>query len=201
MEKLEVVRGRVAPLDRKDVDTDQIIPARHLKKIVRTGLGEHAFEALREDPGFFANVSGFERAPLLLAGPNFGCGSSREHAVWAIRDMGFRVVLAPNFADIFRNNCARFGVLTVELGESLAEEMMAAASADGGLELEVDLRNTEIRWVGGDRSDDFTVDPFVRHCLLEGLDAIDLTLAKEGSIAAYEARRPSYLPRTIQSEE
>ena len=195
MEKLTIVRGRVIPLDRADVDTDQIIPARHLKRVDREGLGQFAFEAWRGVPGFPLGDARFAGAPVMLTGPNFGCGSSREHAPWALADLGIRVLIAPSFADIFRNNCAKVGILTIELGASDVAELMREATGTEGLEVEVDLGRQAIE-SGRGNVRMFEVDPFVKHCLLEGLDPIGLSLEREIDIRAYESRRPAFFPTT-----
>jgi 3-isopropylmalate/(R)-2-methylmalate dehydratase small subunit len=197
---LRTIRGTVAPLDRADVDTDQIIPARHLKRVDRDGLGRFAFEAWRGKPGFSLDQPRFRDAPILVTGPNFGCGSSREHAPWALQDMGVRVIIAPSFADIFRNNCAKVGILTIELPDDEVAQLMREASAEGGLEVEVDLARQTIS--GGQKTPRaFEVDPFVKHCLLEGLDAIALSLEQASSIAAHERQRPDFMPTTIDAGE
>lgn len=195
MDKLTIVTGRVIPLDRADVDTDQIIPARHLKRVDREGLGQFAFEAWRGVPGFPIGDPRFAGAPILLTGPNFGCGSSREHAPWALADLGIRVVIAPSFADIFRNNCAKVGILTVELGARDVAELMREATSPEGLTLEVDLARQAIE-SGRGNVRMFEVDPFVKHCLLEGLDPIGLSLEREADIRVYESRRPAFMPVT-----
>lgn len=197
MNPLRIVTGTVAPLDRADVDTDQIIPARHLKRIDRDGLGRFAFEAWRGKPGFSLDEERFRGAPILVTGPNFGCGSSREHAPWALGDMGVRVIIAPSFADIFRNNCAKVGILTIELADTEVNDLMRAATGEAGLVLEVDLARQAISDRRGSTRM-FQVDPFVKHCLLEGLDAIGLSLEHADAIDAHEARRPGFLPTTAE---
>jgi 3-isopropylmalate/(R)-2-methylmalate dehydratase small subunit len=182
------------PLDRSDVDTDQIIPAQHLKRIERSGFGRFAFEQWRKDPGFPLNREEYRGAAILLAGSNFGCGSSREHAPWALEDAGFRVIVAPSFADIFRNNCANIGVLTVVLPPETVEALMRRAESEPASELVVDLEQQTLRDALG-RSHPFEIDPAVRQNLLEGRDRIELTLLHDAEIAAYEARRSPLLPR------
>lgn len=196
MEKFEVVRGRVIPLLRADVDTDQIIPAKYLKRIERTGFGQFAFEAWRKDPDFVLNRPEYRGAPIMVTGPNFGCGSSREHAPWALEDLGIRVIIAPSFADIFRNNCAKIGLLTVVLPQEDCDWLGARAEELPESELVVDLREQVVATPDGSWMRRFEVDPFVRYCLLEGLDQIGLTLLHEKEIEAYEAARWPLFPRT-----
>jgi len=185
-------RGRAVPLDRSDVDTDQIIPAEHLRRIERTGFGPFLFAAWRKDPSFVLNDPGFEGATILLTGPNFGCGSSREHAVWALEDAGFRTVIAPSFADIFRNNCTKVGLLPVELPAETVRALMAAVEAEPGTELTVDLEAKTVTGAGILAT--FGIDGFTRWRLLEGLDDIGLSLRHEREIEAYERARPARLP-------
>ena len=179
MRAFRSVTSTAVVLDRPDVDTDQIVPKQFLKRIERTGFGEFLFFDWRKDPGFELNRPGAEGARILLAGRNFGCGSSREHAPWALQDFGFEAVVAPSFGDIFRQNCLKIGLLPVELPAEQVKELIARAEA--GEELTVDL---EAQTAGGFA---FELDPFQRHCLLEGLDEIALTLAHAEAIAAYEA--------------
>ena len=193
MEKLSKLSGRCLPIDSNDVDTDQIIPARHLMRVTRKGLGQHAFESWSAN----AVIKAPERAeaPILLAGANFGCGSSREHAVWALRDRGIKVVIAESLADIFANNCARFGVLAFTLDATVLDGLRKASLADASFELEVDLPAQELRAANGDAWP-FDIDPFVKHCLLEGLDLIGLSLQADSQITDYESKRPSFRPQT-----
>ena len=179
MKAFHTVTSRAAVLDRPDVDTDQIIPKQFLKRIERTGFGEFLFFDWRKDPAFELNQPEAQGARILLAGRNFGCGSSREHAPWALDDHGFEVVIAPSFGDIFRQNSLKIGLLPVALPAEQVHELMARARA--GEELTVDL---EARTAGGFP---FELDDFQRECLLEGLDEIALTLREEDAIAAYEA--------------
>ena len=193
MERFTAHTGIVAVLDRDNVDTDQIIPKQFLKRIERTGYGDVLFFDWRFDAAgkpnlaFSLNAPQYSGASILLAGKNFGCGSSREHAVWALRDYGFRVVIAPSFADIFANNCVKNGVLTVALRPS---EVVALKDRDaaGRFHLTVDLQKQEVSSPDG-FSARFEIDPFRRTCLLEGLDEIGMTLTHEKEIAAYEQRR------------
>ncbi len=193
MEAFRAHTGLVAPLDRANVDTDQIIPKQFLKRIERSGFGQFLFYDWRRlpggepDPEFVLNQSRYEGASVLVAGKNFGCGSSREHAPWALADYGFRAIIAPSFADIFANNCVRNGLLTVALADDEVAEIMRRAKDVPRYRLTVDLEKCELRDVLG-LATRFAVDEFRRRCLLEGLDDIGLTLQHEAAIAAYEAR-------------
>jgi 3-isopropylmalate/(R)-2-methylmalate dehydratase small subunit len=193
MKPFTVHRGRVAPLDRVNVDTDQIIPKQFLKRIERTGFGQFLFYDWRFDgdgkrkPEFVLHEPRYEGASVLVAGKNFGCGSSREHAVWALADFGFRAVISSSFADIFANNSTKNGFLTVRLAEGEVATLMRRAHEIEGYEITVDLEKCEVRDDQGFRAK-FAMDEFVRHCLLNGLDDIGLTLQHEAEIAAYEAR-------------
>jgi 3-isopropylmalate/(R)-2-methylmalate dehydratase small subunit len=193
MQSFVIHTGIVAILDRDNVDTDQIIPKQFLKRTERTGYGNCLFYDWRFDsagkpnPAFPLNVPQYAGASILLAGKNFGCGSSREHAVWALRDYGFRAILAPSFADIFSNNCVKNGLLTVALRPAEIAELKAR-DAEGHYRLTVDLEACEVYANGGFRAR-FNVDPFRRTCLLEGLDEIGMTLKHEAEITAYEHRR------------
>jgi 3-isopropylmalate/(R)-2-methylmalate dehydratase small subunit len=184
--------GRAVPLDRADVDTDQIIPAEYLRRIERTGFGPFLFDAWRKDPGFVLNRPEFDGATILVAGPNFGCGSSREHAVWALEDHGFRAILAPSFADIFRTNCTKVGLLPVELPDPAIRTLLDAVAAQPSTEITVDLEATLVSAPGV--REPFEIDGFTRRRLLEGLDDIGLTLRHEDAIAAHERARPGRLP-------
>jgi 3-isopropylmalate/(R)-2-methylmalate dehydratase small subunit len=196
MKKFEPVRGRVIPLNRADVDTDQIISKEFLKRIERTGFGPFAFDEWRKDPDFVLNRPVYQGAPIMVTGPNFGCGSSREHAVWALDDMGLRVIIAPSFADIFRNNSSKVGLLTVTLPQEDCDWLIARAEELPEAELVVDLESQTVATADGTWSRRFEIDPFVKYCLLNGLDDIGLTLQLEDRIAAYEQRRPEWLPKT-----
>jgi len=201
MKPFRTHRGRVAPLDRVNVDTDQIIPKQFLKRIERTGFGQFLFYDWRfsadgkKNAGFVLNEPRYAGASILVAGKNFGCGSSREHAVWALADFGFRAVISSSFADIFANNSAKNGFLAVLLSEDEAGEVMRRARAVKDYELTIDLEQCEVRDDQGFRAK-FPIDEFVRHCLLNGLDDIGLTLQHEAEIAAYEARHP--VPASLQ---
>jgi 3-isopropylmalate/(R)-2-methylmalate dehydratase small subunit len=194
MQAFRTHTGRAVVLDRADVDTDQIVPAEHLKRIERTGFGPFLFGEWRKDPDFVLNRPEAEGATILLAGANFGSGSSREHAVWALEDHGFRAIVAPSFADIFRNNCTKVGLLPVVLPESAVRELMDAVLADPSVELTIDLETRTV--TGAGLGSAFSIDDFTRWRLLEGLDDIGLTLRHEAEITAFEAARPSRLPTT-----
>lgn len=185
MEAFKSVTAKAIPLDRADVDTDQIIPAAHLKRVERSGFGRFLFEGLRDDPAFVLNDHAHDGAGILIAGPNFGCGSSREHAVWAIEDYGIRAVIAPSFADIFRNNCGNVGVCCVVLAEGDVRALMTIAQDSPETEITVDLEALEVRC--GDDVFPFDVDPATRDRLLKGLDHIGLTLEHEDRITDFEA--------------
>jgi 3-isopropylmalate/(R)-2-methylmalate dehydratase small subunit len=192
MEPITIIEGTALPVDRSDVDTDQIIPAQYLKRVERTGFGPFLFDEWRKDPGFVMNDPRFAGASILIAGPNFGCGSSREHAPWAIEDAGFKAVIAPSFADIFRNNCTKIGLLPVELREESVRALMDAVLDDPTTRIVVDLDGLAVRAPGLDEV--FDMEAFTRWRLLEGLDDIGLSLRNEEKITAYEATRPSFLP-------
>ena len=194
MEAFQRHEGRMVPLDRANVDTDQIIPKQFLKRVERTGFGPFLFyDWKRNDRDFVLNRPEYQGASVLLGGRNFGCGSSREHAGWALEDAGFRVVIAPSFADIFRNNCLQIGLLPVQLPGSSVRRLMDLAAEDPATTVAVDLEAQTVTAAGF--SERFDVDPFARRCLLNGWDAVGLTLRHEASIAAYETRRASWLPR------
>jgi 3-isopropylmalate/(R)-2-methylmalate dehydratase small subunit len=195
MQKFTVHTGRMVPLRRSDVDTDQIIPAVWLKQVSRTGFGEGLFSAWRStDPGFVLNREEYAGATVLVAGPDFGTGSSREHAVWALQDYGFAVVLSPRFGDIFRGNSLKAGLLTVLLPEEVIEDLWARAEQDPAAEVTVDLERREVRYDG--TTVPFELDDFTRWRLLNGLDDIGLTLTHTEDIDAYEATRPAFAPTT-----
>jgi 3-isopropylmalate/(R)-2-methylmalate dehydratase small subunit len=200
MKPFTVHRGRVAPLDRVNVDTDQIIPKQFLKRIEKTGFGEFVFYDWRfsadgkENPDFVLHDPRYDGVSILVAGKNFGCGSSREHAVWALADFGFRAVISSSFADIFANNSAKNGFLAVRLSEEQVAELMQNAQGIDDYEVTIDLEKCEVRDDQGFCAK-FPMDDFVRHCLLNGLDDIGLTLQHEAEIAEYEARHPAPLGR------
>jgi 3-isopropylmalate/(R)-2-methylmalate dehydratase small subunit len=188
MRSFRSVTARAVVIDRSDVDTDQIVPKQFLKRIERTGYGRFLFHDWRQDPDFELNRPGCDGARILLTGPNFGCGSSREHAAWALQDYGFDVVVAPSFGDIFFSNAVQIGLVPITLPPEDVKALMDAAR--GGGELTVDLEGRAITDPSG-RLVRFDMDSFVRHCLLEGLDSIARTLQHEDDIAAYEARAPA----------
>ena len=192
MEAVRVIEGTALPLDRSDVDTDQIVPARFLKRIERTGFGPFLFAEWRQDPAFVLNDERYVGASILLAGANFGSGSSREHAPWALEDHGFRALIAPSFADIFRNNCCKIGLVPVELPEESVRALMDAVLDDPTTRIRVDLEALTVSAPSVEES--FEFDDFRRWCLLEGYDDIDLTLRHTDAIAVYESRRASWLP-------
>jgi 3-isopropylmalate/(R)-2-methylmalate dehydratase small subunit len=197
VQKFETVKSNVLPLDRADVDTDQIIPAQYLKRIERTGFGPFAFETWRRDPDFVLNNHAYDGAEILVAGPNFGCGSSREHAPWALEGLGLKVLIAPSFADIFRNNCAKIGLLTVTLPQDDINHLIARAEENPAGQVVVDLVTQTVSSADGTFTRSFEIDPFVKHCLVEGLDAIGLTMLDEDKITAFEAQREDIYPETI----
>jgi 3-isopropylmalate/(R)-2-methylmalate dehydratase small subunit len=194
MSGIQQVSGRAVALERRDVDTDQIIPAAWLKRVERTGFAPGLFGAWREDPAFVLNQPGAAEAKVLVAGANFGCGSSREHAVWALLDFGFQAVVAPSFADIFRNNCISSGLVPVEAGEKAVSALFAALAADPDADVIVDLGARTVAIPSAGLSEPFTIADFARWRLMEGLDDVALTLRHEDAISAFEASRPSWLP-------
>ena len=195
MEPVQRVSGKALPLGWDDVDTDQIVPSDALKRIERTGFGQFLFSQWREDPEFVMNKPEHEDAVILLAGHNFGSGSSREHAPWAIQDYGFGAVIAPSFADIFKNNCAKIGLLAIELPEEAVQRLLDAVRADPETVITVEL--TERTVTGPDVRETFEMDDFTRQRLMEGLDDISLTLTHEDELEAYERSRPGYLPKVL----
>lgn len=195
MEKFTTHTGVAAPLTRSAVDTDQIIPAVYLKRVTKTGFDDALFANWRQDPDFVLNQPAYAGASILVAGPDFGTGSSREHAVWALRDYGFRVVLSPKFADIFRGNAGKQGLVTGVVSEADVEAIWAALAAVPGTEMTVDLVEKTARV--GALSVSFDIDDYTRWRLLEGLDDIGLTLRSEEKIAQFEARREAWRPRTL----
>ena len=189
--------GVGVPLRRSNVDTDQIIPAVYLKRVTRTGFEDGLFSAWRADPEFVLNQPEYTNNTILVAGPEFGTGSSREHAVWALMDYGFKVVISPRFADIFRGNSLKAGLLTVVLPEETVEWLWKTIEADPTTEVTVDLKAREVRV--GDRVEEFEFDEYSRWRLLEGLDDIGLTLRHGDAVDAFEEKRPAWLPRTLTS--
>ena len=193
MEPVRRIVGRALPLARADVDTDQIITSHWLKRLERTGYGPGLFETWRKDPAFVLNDPRYGGAVVLLAGANFGCGSSREHAVWALLDAGFRAVIAPSLADIFRNNALRNGLVPIEIEADSVEKLVDAVRRDPATAIAIDVESRTVDAHGVRTT--FELDDFSRTRLLEGLDDIAVTLRHEPDIAAYEARRPAWTPR------
>ncbi|WPB90615.1 3-isopropylmalate dehydratase small subunit [Streptomyces malaysiensis] len=196
MEAFTTHTGRAVPLRRGNVDTDQIIPAHWLKKVTRDGFEDGLFEAWRKDPEFVLNKAEHKGGTVLVAGPDFGTGSSREHAVWALQNYGFKAVISSRFADIFRGNSLKNGLLTVVLPQETVDRLWKLVEADPTAEVTVDLVDRQVRAEG--ITADFELDENARWRLLEGLDDISLTLREEDAIASYEARRPSFKPRTVE---
>jgi 3-isopropylmalate/(R)-2-methylmalate dehydratase small subunit len=195
MEAFRTHTGIGVPLRRTNVDTDQIIPAVYLKRVTRTGFEDGLFAAWRNDPSFVLNLPPFDKGSVLVAGPDFGTGSSREHAVWALMDFGFRVVISSRFADIFRGNSGKAGLLAAEVAQDNVEILWKLIEQQPGLEITVDLKDRSIH--AGTVMVPFTIDDYTAWRLLEGLDDIGLTLRKQDDITAFEARRPSWKPRTV----
>ncbi|HZO04483.1 MAG TPA: 3-isopropylmalate dehydratase small subunit [Burkholderiales bacterium] len=194
MVKFTVLNGLVAPLDRANVDTDQIIPKEYLSSIERTGFGKGLFAAWRKDPQFVLNQPQYKGATILLARKNFGCGSSREHAPWALMDYGFRCVIAPSYADIFFTNSFKNGFLPVVLREDEVDRLFHDCAAFPGLRLVVDLESQTVASANNDKSFRFEIDPFRKYCLLNGLDEIGLTLRHADKIRGFEAQRKAQYP-------
>ncbi|MDD3800177.1 MAG: 3-isopropylmalate dehydratase small subunit [Novosphingobium sp.] len=190
MEPINHVAGRAIPFGRKNVDTDVIIPAHWLKTITREGLGKGAFEAVKKEPGNVFTAPDYAGAPILIAGDNFGCGSSREHAAWALLDMGVKCVIAPSFSDIFSGNAFKNGILTVALPQEAIDRLMEVAKTDP---IDIDLETQSVTTPFQDRFP-FDIDPFRKHCLENGLDEVGLTMAQGETISAYEARAKAQLP-------
>ncbi len=194
MEAVQIVQGTAVPLDRSDVDTDQIIPAEWLKRVERTGFGKGLFSSWRDDRAFVLNDERFAGASILIAGPNFGTGSSREHAVWAIMDYGFAAVISPRFADIFRNNCTKNGLVPVQVSPEVGEQLLAAVEADPTLEIVVDVDRRTLMAPALGLDVPFPLEDATRERFLEGLDDIGITLRTESAITSFEAERPGWLP-------
>ena len=194
MDKFTVVTGHAVPLRRSNVDTDQIIPAEYLKRVSRTGFADGLFAAWRNDPAFVLNDERYDGATILLSGPDFGTGSSREHAVWALQDYGFRAVIAPRFGDIFRNNALKGGLLPVVLDGDVVDRLQGLIEGDPTTDVVVDLEAREVR--AGEVSASFVIDDYTRWRLINGLDDIALTLERADDIADFEAQRAGWLPTT-----
>jgi 3-isopropylmalate/(R)-2-methylmalate dehydratase small subunit len=199
MEKFTTHTGVAVPLRRSNVDTDQIIPAHWLKKVTRDGFEDGLFEAWRKDPEFVLNRPVYAGATVLVAGPDFGTGSSREHAVWALQNFGFKVVISPRFADIFRGNSGKSGLLAAQVDDKVVQRLWDHLDANPGATVSLDLVNRTVRAGEGVDAieDSFTIDDYTRWRLLEGLDDVGITLSHEEDIVAYEAARPSYKPVTL----
>jgi 3-isopropylmalate/(R)-2-methylmalate dehydratase small subunit len=195
MDKISVLTGTAVPLQRANVDTDQIIPAVFLKRVTKTGYDDALFYAWRQDPDFVLNRPEYAHGGILIAGPDFGTGSSREHAVWALRDFGFTAVLAPKFGDIFRGNSGKQGLLTGTISEQDVEKIWSIIDAAPGIEISVDL-NSRTATIG-ETTVPFEIDEYTRWRLLEGLDDIGLTLRDEARITEFESRRESWRPKTL----
>jgi 3-isopropylmalate/(R)-2-methylmalate dehydratase small subunit len=195
MDKFLTHTGSALPLRRSNVDTDQIIPAEYLKRITRHGFEDALFKAWREDPNFVLNKPEYKDATVLVAGPEFGTGSSREHAVWALMDYGFKVVLSSRYADIFRGNSGKAGLVTAEVSQDVIEKIWALIEKDANTQITVDLDKRQVK--AGDLVADFQIDDYVRWRLMEGLDDIGLTLRHESKITEFEKTRPSYKPQTV----
>jgi 3-isopropylmalate/(R)-2-methylmalate dehydratase small subunit len=194
---IRVITGRMVPLDRADVDTDQIMPKQHLKRIERTGFGELLFSDWRAEGGFVLDDPRYAGANVLVTGPNFGSGSSREHAPWGLQQYGFEAVIAPSFADIFKGNCAKIGLLTIELPAEVCKRLIGLATEDPQAPIRIDLPEQQV--VTGEVHTSFEIDPHTKHLLVEGLDDIGLTLQHADAITAFEQRRPAHKPVVLRS--
>jgi 3-isopropylmalate/(R)-2-methylmalate dehydratase small subunit len=199
MDPVITITGTAVPLDRSDVDTDQIIPSDWLKRVERTGFGQGLFSEWREDPEFVLNLPQFGEANILVAGPNFGVGSSREHAVWSIMDYGFQAVIAPRFGDIFRNNSAKNGLVPVVVPAEVAEQLLRAVEADPTLEITVDVERKRVSAPAIGVDVEFPLDDSTQERFLKGLDDIGITLEHEAEITAFEATRPAWMPSSTPS--
>ena len=195
MDKFSSHTGIAVPLRRSNVDTDQIIPAVYLKRVTRTGFEDGLFAAWRGDSDFVLNKEEYRAGSILVAGPDFGTGSSREHAVWALQNYGFKVVIGSRFGDIFRGNSGKAGLVIATVSQDVVEKLWDIAESEPGIEFTVDLRHRTVE--AADNVFEFSIDDYTRQRLLEGLDDISLTLQHEAEIAAYEANRPTWLPRTL----
>lgn len=198
MEKVNHIRGVAVPLRRSNVDTDQIIPAVFLKRITKTGYDDALFAAWRQDPAFILNQPEYASPSVLVTGPDFGTGSSREHAVWALRDFGFKAVLSPKFGDIFRGNAGKQGLLAAQLSEQDIEEIWATLEARPGMAIDISLENQTV--TVGEKTFTFDIDEYTRWRLLEGYDDIALTLRNEAAITDFEKQRPNWMPKTIPAK-
>lgn len=199
MEKFTTFSGIAVPLRRSNVDTDQIIPAVYLKRITKTGFEDALFASWRNDPEFVLNDPAYKHGSVLIAGPDFGTGSSREHAVWALRDYGFKAVLSSKFADIFKGNAGKQGLIAGEITDEDTEKLWEAILNNPGVEITIDLVNRTATL--GELTVEFSIDEYTRWRLLEGLDDIGLTLRDESSITDFEARRPNWMPKTLPAKQ
>ena len=198
MKPVRRVAGNAIPLNRSNVDTDQIMPKQYLKRVERTGYGPFTFDEWRKDPDFVLNNPAYRDAPILITQRNFGSGSSREHAVWGLQDMGIEAVIAPSFADIFKNNCFKTGLLTIELPQDAVDDLMARAEERPDAQFEIDLQAQTVRTANGQWERRFEISPFERYRLLNGLDDIGMTLEYEADITAFEKTRSPLLPTTTE---
>ncbi|HEX3979647.1 MAG TPA: 3-isopropylmalate dehydratase small subunit [Acidimicrobiales bacterium] len=196
MKAMQLVSGRAVPLDRSDVDTDQIIPSDWLKRVERTGFGAGLFAEWRDDRDFVLNREEFAGASILVAGPNFGTGSSREHAVWALQDYGFDAVISPGFGDIFRNNCTKAGLVPVQVDPLIGRLLLDAVLAEPAMQITIDIERGWLEALAAGIETTFPLDEFTRTRLLNGWDDIGLTLRYEGEIEAYESGRAEWMPTT-----
>jgi 3-isopropylmalate/(R)-2-methylmalate dehydratase small subunit len=194
MKAVRVHTGTAVPLARSDVDTDQIIPSDWLKRVERTGFGRGLFSEWRDEPSFVLNDERFSGATILVAGPNFGVGSSREHAVWALEDYGFKAIISPRFGDIFRNNCTKVGLVPVTVEPEIGEALLRAVEADPALEITIDVERRTVEAPKAGITGTFPLDDFTQYRLLNGLDDVGLTLRHADAISAYESQRPTWLP-------
>ena len=199
MDKFTTFSGIAVPLRRSNVDTDQIIPAVYLKRITKTGFEDALFASWRNDPEFVLNDPAYKHGSVLIAGPDFGTGSSREHAVWALRDYGFKAVLSSKFADIFKGNSGKQGLIAGEITEEDTEKLWEVILNNPGVEITIDLVNRTATL--GELTVEFSIDEYTRWRLLEGLDDIGLTLRDESSITDFEARRPNWMPKTLPAKQ
>jgi 3-isopropylmalate/(R)-2-methylmalate dehydratase small subunit len=197
MQPVHIISGTAIPLDRSDVDTDQIIPSDWLKRVERTGFGKGLFAEWRDDRDFVLNAPEYAGANIMVAGPNFGVGSSREHAVWALTDYGFQAVISPRFGDIFRNNSTKAGLVPVQVEPSVGEALLRAVQADPTLEITIDIERLTVSAPAAGIEASFPMDPFTQHRILEGLDDVGLTLRHADDIATFEASRAGWLPVTV----
>jgi 3-isopropylmalate/(R)-2-methylmalate dehydratase small subunit len=199
MEKFTAHTGIGVPLKRSNVDTDQIIPAEFLKRVTRSGFEDGLFAGWRADPDFVLNQDRYAGSSVLVVGPDFGTGSSREHAVWALQNYGFKVVISPRFGDIFRGNSGKAGLVTAQVDEKVVQRLWEYIDENPGAEITVDLEAQTITTPNGEVADSFDIDPYTKWRLLNGLDDIGITLSHDADIAAYEAKRPSWKPATIHN--